>query len=216
MEISYWQAWALWRAGETVTEYEMLGLQILWWGRAGKIVGFASALFVIGELVGRERLAEYGTNLKRAVSFLGAASFAKNTLYSLAYLFAPGKSLERRAEARIDDERPRNILAWVYLVVLIIAYAVVVYNNWPEADSFWTRVQVLIGAAIAAFLIAGLAATLVLLPSLLVLSAVVALLEHSLVRPVAWALRHQRVYDILRVASVALLGIGFHFDLLAS
>jgi hypothetical protein len=40
--------------------------------------------------------------------------------------------------------------------------------------------------------------------------------DFLIVRPVAFLLSHERLSAVIKVASLLLLGLGFHFDLLSS
>jgi len=59
--ISYFEAWGDWFAGQQVDpQYQLWFLNILWWGRLGKIAAFLGGLTVILDLVGPERLRRWG------------------------------------------------------------------------------------------------------------------------------------------------------------
>ena len=62
-EISYIDAWGLWFSGKNVADQMLLGIQILWWGRLGKIVGLLSALSIIAEIIGPQKLRKFGKSL---------------------------------------------------------------------------------------------------------------------------------------------------------
>ncbi|WP_214317563.1 hypothetical protein [Nonomuraea sediminis] len=55
-DISLIDAWGLWLDGKSTLGYSLFGIPMVWIGRAGKIVSFLSALAVVLEIVGVERL----------------------------------------------------------------------------------------------------------------------------------------------------------------
>ncbi len=59
--ISYIDAWSLWFSGQEVDpQLRLWFMSILWWGRVGKIAAFIGGLTVILDLVGPERLRQWG------------------------------------------------------------------------------------------------------------------------------------------------------------
>lgn len=66
MEIGLIDAWKLWATGVSVADYELWGLQILWWGRIGKFVQLIAAITIIAEIIGAKNLREFGRSLHPA------------------------------------------------------------------------------------------------------------------------------------------------------
>ncbi|MFI7454465.1 hypothetical protein ACIBQX_43790 [Nonomuraea sp. NPDC049714] len=62
-DISYFEAWQLWLDGRSTVGNDLLGLPMIWWGRAGKILSFISGAAILVDLLGPEKLARYGTRL---------------------------------------------------------------------------------------------------------------------------------------------------------
>jgi hypothetical protein len=55
--ISWLEAWSRWASGNPTLKDNMLwGLQILWWGRIGKIAAFVGGLTLVLDILGPERL----------------------------------------------------------------------------------------------------------------------------------------------------------------
>lgn len=82
-EISYLDAWHRWLNGENVSGFYLWGLQILWWGRIGKLISFFSALAVVTEIVGPERLRNLGGNLHAKLTFQKVWKTIKNSFRPL-------------------------------------------------------------------------------------------------------------------------------------
>ncbi|MEU5695443.1 hypothetical protein [Actinosynnema sp. NPDC020468] len=56
--------WGRWLSGEKVDDARLWGLPMLVWGRTGKLLQFAAGLTVVLDLVGPERLREFGNRLR--------------------------------------------------------------------------------------------------------------------------------------------------------
>lgn len=51
-EISLIEAWGLWWSGVDIADRKLWGLEILWWGRIGKLSQFLAACFILIEIIG--------------------------------------------------------------------------------------------------------------------------------------------------------------------
>lgn len=63
VDISYFEAWQLWLDGRSTIGNDLLGLPMIWWGRAGKILSFISGAAIVVDLLGSEKLARYGARV---------------------------------------------------------------------------------------------------------------------------------------------------------
>ncbi|SNT45686.1 hypothetical protein SAMN05216276_104538 [Streptosporangium subroseum] len=87
-DISYLEAWQMWLQGKPTIGNDMLGVPMLWWGRAGKILTFVAGAVVLIDLVGPEKLSRYGDRLVRLMTAQPVlrpvgAGFAAGTIASL-------------------------------------------------------------------------------------------------------------------------------------
>lgn len=64
-DLTYLQAWQLWFDNVQVTQDTLYGWPILALGRAGKVVAFLSGMTVVLDVIGPERLREFGAKHKR-------------------------------------------------------------------------------------------------------------------------------------------------------
>ncbi len=62
-EISYLEAWQLWFSGQQTNGFLLWGVQILWWGRIGKVIQLISALAILVEIIGVERVRHFGNSI---------------------------------------------------------------------------------------------------------------------------------------------------------
>jgi hypothetical protein len=65
-------AWQIWAAGQNLQSYWLLGHQVLWWGRMGKVLDFGAGLVVVLDIIGPRRLDAFSVNLKRAEGPMGS------------------------------------------------------------------------------------------------------------------------------------------------
>lgn len=61
------EAWQMWFAGEQTIDRDMWGIQILWWGRIGKVIGLAGSALLIAEIIGSHRLRTFGKSLRTPI-----------------------------------------------------------------------------------------------------------------------------------------------------
>jgi hypothetical protein len=69
------KAWELWYQARLPDDAVLWGLTILWWGRVGKLAQFFGAALIVAEIIGPERLRQYGESLHQFSSL----SFARKT-----------------------------------------------------------------------------------------------------------------------------------------
>jgi hypothetical protein len=60
--------WDIWTSGESVSNYYLNGVKILWIGRTGKVIGFISALTIIIDIVGVDKAKEFGESARKLIS----------------------------------------------------------------------------------------------------------------------------------------------------
>lgn len=229
------EAWRLWSEGKSLTDYELWGLSILWWGRAGKVIQFLGGLTILLDLLGPERLRRWGQGMAkgpfRKIAARSADSAVMETLCLIVaaaiavwlddYLGAPARWLQA-VEGQIPD-------AWVWVFLVVLGGSIwlaVVTNKAASTIRRWSRraaitVAVAGGALSVTYLLAYLLTDL--LRFVPIVGAVIAIwwglliaLEWVVARPVAWVLDRQAPGQPVRWFGVVLVVVGFHFDLLSS
>jgi hypothetical protein len=211
MHIGIVEAWSQWAAGTLSHDSHLWGLNILWWGRIGKVLELLSGAIIVADIMGPDRLRQYGQRFGELVSSgtLNAQSVAVLALIrdSLLSFFWYGDR-SREATDRLFEAKHR----WLYLIVTLII-GITIFNS--------TRGN----AALIVGLIAGvffcLAMGAILAPfvlALLVLGVVVvvAVLNQVLAKPFGSFLLFVSHDKAVKGLGLALLLIGFHFDFLAS
>lgn len=206
-------AWGNWSAGQSVTDEELWGLSILWWGRVGMGMEFLAALTIIAEIIGPNRLRILERTLRAHDFTRKALRFSLKTLWwawlqLVMYVFSSEDSPRQR---RATDQAWAMGAAKVHvilsaLLILPIGYALYHPEAWWEwLIALWTAFF------LALFVAIPLTVIVVVVPALLATA-----FDWAVVEPVARLLESRRVSTWIRIGSAVLLFAGFHFDLLAS
>jgi hypothetical protein len=66
--IDFFKAWEIWVSGESISNYYISGIKIIWIGRFGKFIAFISALTIIIDIIGVEKAREFGEYAKNLIS----------------------------------------------------------------------------------------------------------------------------------------------------
>ena len=218
--VTYGQAWALWWQGLDLRDHVLWGVQVVWWGRIGKVVGLLSAFSIVAEIVGPSRLRAAGGQLADLISakrlWKSAWRTADRVLEPVESFLELGiwgefknSGLARRLGApsalrmRDKDGGFEGYFLLASLVAFVVAYWT--YEELPYLQGRWaewrahTRVMRVFGTII----ITVFCGVILCVPIMFAASLLLLLGDFCVIQPAAWA-------------SVVLLLIGFHFDLLAS
>lgn len=219
----YAAAWSLWSEGLLGADYLLWGVAVLWWARIGKIVSAVSALTIILEIIGPDRLRIFGSRLRTNINFRWAArkiirlsrTVTKLFRYLGALLGGDDRRLDTSLNALVED----SPIMTIFINVLLIGWVILSIRLVDTFlyDSFW----------IMKLFVIGFTAAVLWLLSIIILIAVYALISllftfgalaiNTLVlKPMVWVLERPDLNAKVRIISVALLVIGFHFDLLSS
>lgn len=212
-EISYFEAWRHWFNGDNVSSYYLWTFQILWWGRIGKLVSFISAFAVIADILGAERLREFGKSLHGRFTLQMVIKAIKDSFRPVWWLFLLLFSMKGKEEKDVIGQKYSkskfgciNVsLAWA---VCFYAFFVVYRDR-----ELWRRFLYSIGIMAGVHTLVGP----IIITSFIVLPMIILLCVDALfVEPVAWVLERQSLDKLIKTGSLTLLIVGFHFDLLAS
>lgn len=226
IDISYFEAWTKWLDGERLDGLKMYGLQILWWGRIGKIVGLISALAIVAEILGAERLRSFGTSMRTQTLAVGARTRAIRTFKWLGWFWTAylagslahyrqsetDAASHRQLEKEASEEAGKFPIDGVNGTLTLAFVAYYAIQAWLERGLVAGLVVGIFAAVFGYLLLAPLA----LLTVNVVLMISISLVDFLAVRPVAWVLEQHQVDKLIKIGSVVLLVAGFHLDLLAS
>jgi len=211
--LTYLEAWKLWLAGQTVQDSLLWGAKILWWGRLGKVVEFLAATTIIADIIGPERLRKFGNSLHLAFTLTKAKYFLIDALKWIRTMFIYNYSWfgSRREEQALDQVVRFRADTFNYYVCLALT-AVGLYFAWPYLS--WWNVPFVAIAVLGALWMTLSPITTALL--IVILSSFGVLIDLAILEPMAWLLERKMVDRWVKIISVVLLILGFHFDLLAS
>jgi hypothetical protein len=156
------EAWALWGQGEALNGMSLWGIPMIWWGRAGKIAAFLGGLTVVLDVIGPDRIREFGVRVKGArperhlmriepvLGILGGVAGIIGFLWALAVwlnLFEPSATLEN------PIVRAGGAVMSVLTVVLsppilrgaVLGFGVLLENKRTERVIRWAGVMLLVG-----------------------------------------------------------------------
>lgn len=176
-EIGYIEAWQLWFSGQSANSFLLWGMQILWWGRLGKVVQLVSALTIVAEIVGPQRIVKFGKSLHPEFTFQRAWADTK----------------------RLFIDTSQNIEA--------------VFRTRKDRDGLYYTLRELKSdlCYITSFLL-----SLLWYCYRLYRSSSILFMNSLMIEPLAWILERPYINNLIKVISILLLLIGFHFDPLAS
>ena len=212
--VGFFEAWQLWASGEKVEDLKLWWWSILWWGRAGKILGLVAFVALVAEIAGPDRLKKWGNSLGTTVSLRYLTAPARLGLKWAAKLSSMGETGE------MQDNRHSE--KWVASSAFLFGVGGVwlLYKWWVDW-CLWcgpAGMDALFGVL---FAISAIITAVWLSSYMLALGGIIAggLAGLFLVGPgelLAAFLRRENVTNWVRGVTGFFILIGFHFDLLAS
>ncbi|AQZ62756.1 unnamed protein product [[Actinomadura] parvosata subsp. kistnae] len=123
-DISYFDAWQLWLDGRSTLGNDLLGMQMIWWGRGGKILSFLSGVTIVVDLVGPEKFSRYGHWIQRLLNV--------QVWHFPVVPFVVGGVVGVLTPSRLDTESiVANLIGWaigVSLVLLLLRFSFLLIN----------------------------------------------------------------------------------------
>ncbi len=204
--MSLWDLWQEWASGNSTLGFELWGVEMVWWGRIGKILQLVGALTVLVEVVGTERLLRTGAALREATPFTGMIDRVSRR-WEPVWLWvrerAGRASVASRTTASGGAARLRAAslahVWWRLAVAALFVLVALAFASWA-----WLIVLVAVAGGLALLVLAAL------------LSGLGWLVATLVIRPLAWLISRPALDAWVKVVAVALVVVGVHFDLLAS
>ena len=199
--------------GAHVDHYLLWGVNILWWGRLGKIVQCLGGLTIIAEIIGPNRLRAFGQSLHSKFTLASASSSIRNSFawcklfFRYMFLMNDAGDLDK---ALIEMRKfNANVFTRINLFVLAAATSAAFWLNGHEvlAVILFPVFVVIYGIFIAPIV------TVVIFTSM---SLIGLLIDTVLIEPIALVLDREYLDKLVKVVGILMLIIGFHFDLLSS
>jgi hypothetical protein len=213
IELTWMQAWELWRSGAQLSQETLWGVSILWLGRAGKIMQFAGGATVLLEIIGPANIQAFGNHLLKIAS-LGKVrkSLASVLGWLKNFYFNPNPSPSDLRERQftwqeIKTEPLLFISTGISLIAVIAAW------QFSPIATWWIN---LILAIVLLYVLQLLVAPWLAALFCTLLLAGVGAIALLIVKPIAWVLAQKMLSHAIKVLAFLLLACGFHFDLLSS
>jgi hypothetical protein len=223
MSVSLFGAWHLWWSGKSLTGTTLWGLNIIWWGRIGKLLEFLAAYGVIVEIAGPERLRKYGESLTHLVpkdKIVRVFNSTRKWAWAMMrYAFSKsGSEKEKLALAETSTFGFVDTFNVFFSIVpaVVSALIIVIVHHWKlwVFPPFATFACVLVFGYFAFWiLIGGPALILLFLGVVNVLGAVA---DAVFFRGTAKILEYKELDTAVKVGALVILAIGFQFDLLTA
>lgn len=212
--ISLPDAFSLWLSGQNVSDKLLWGVEILWWGRFGKIISFFAGLTLIVEIIGLEKLKAFGDSLHQLFdqlrkSLLNGFEWGKLKVKAYWYHLAEDDPKMIQALNELRAANLENLFGLPNLAIAFMLTAISVARELANNAPWW----VLVLSGIFAFLYSLLLIGPILIVMMIFLAYILYLL---FIKPLAWLLTRPYLNTFIKIASLSLLLIGFFFDLLAS
>jgi hypothetical protein len=194
----------------------LYGKQIIWWGRAGKILEFIAALTIIAEIIGPEKMRNFGKSLHAKSTMVKVIARLNYIRMWVRGMFGgPPKGVNEGEWEKEAKKYQESILGGAYYLFAFILFIIGLNVSVSIAGKY-----VLSGLGL---IIVYVTWYLALLLSLLLIFAILIgwvsiglIIDLLLIAPIAWILDKEYLGKWIKVASIIMLLIGFHFDLLAS
>jgi hypothetical protein len=217
------EAWLLWFAGRLGDTYILWGIQLLWWGRIGKLLQLLAILTAVIEVVGAERLKEFGNRLHGTFSLQKLLTLV-NEANTFTWFWIRSMTSNLSAE-----ENARNVssrMGFFHFLLLVFTLFLFGYLLWSQFFSLlWQDVTGLLRFAVLvlyvfailfAFGIFAWISGYITLIVVLLFYFLGLLIDSIIIEPIAWAISRPKLEILIKVVAIIAAIIGFHFDFLAS
>lgn len=212
MEITFSETCKLWLSDNLPADAILWGISIFWWERIGKVMQFLGATTIIADIIGPEKIRQFGTSLQSTNSPKTLIQFLKRCFAWYVGIFRQTIMKDYTKDSG-DRESIKffqlNILNY-FICFLLTVFTVVVAElhifNW----FFLVEAIFIFGCLLVS--IAPLFTVLTL-----VAIALLGLTVNSIfLQPLAHLLEHPSLDRLLKIASLLLLLLGFFGELLGS
>lgn len=213
MEITFSETWKLWLSDNLPADAILWGISIFWWERIGKVMQFLGATTIVADIIGPERIRQFGTSLQSTNSPKTLIQFLKRCFAWYVTIFRQTVMKDYTKDSSDRESKPRffqlNLLNY-FICFLLTVFTVVVAElhifNW----FFLVEAIFIFGCLLVS--IAPLFTVLAI-----VTVAFLGLAVNSiLLQPLAHLLEHPSLDRLLKIASLLLLLLGFFGELLGS
>lgn len=190
------------------------GISLLWWERIGKLMQVFGAATIIADIIGPDKIRRFGSSLQNTIPSTTLIQYLRQCFNWYAVVFRQtilkdymNKADDVKLESSDFQLNLLNYLVCFFLTLFTIHSAQLYLAGWGAL--------VIEAVIIFGFLLISIAPifTVLTVMSLTMLGLAV---NSFVIKPMAWVLEHPSLDRFMKITSLLLLLIGFHFELLAS
>ena len=213
MEITFSETWKLWLSDNLPADAILWGISIFWWERIGKVMQFLGATTIVADIIGPEKIRQFGTSLQSTNSPKTLIQFLKRCFAWYVTIFRQTIMKDYTKDSGDRESKPRffqlNLLNY-FVCFLLTVFTVVVAEL-----HIWNWFFLIEAVFIFGCLLVSIAPLFTVLT--LVTIALLGLTVNSiLLQPLAHLLELPSLDRLLKIVSLIFLLLGFFLELLGS
>ena len=213
MEITFSETWKLWLSDNLPADAILWGISIFWWERIGKVMQFLGATTIVADIIGSEKIRQFGTSLQSTNSPKTLIQFLKRCFAWYVTIFRQTIMKDYTKDSGDRESKPRffqlNLLNY-FVCFLLTVFTVVVAEL-----HIWNWFFLIEAVFIFGCLLVSIAPLFTVLT--LVTIALLGLAVNSiLLQPLAHLLELPSLDRLLKIVSLIFLLLGFFLELLGS
>ena len=212
MEITFSETWKLWLSDNLSADAVLWGISIFWWERIGKVMQFLGGSTIIADIIGPEKIRQFGTSLQSTNSPKTLIQFLRRCFAWYVRIFRQTimkdytKDSGDRESIRFFQLNILNYSICFLLTVFTVVVAELHIFNW----FFLIEAIFIFGCLLVSI------APLVTVLTLVTLALLGLAVNSILLQPLAHLLESPSLDRLLKIASLLLLLLGFFGELLGS
>ena len=141
--VSLIEAWKIWFSGDLPADTILWGISILWWERIGKLMQVLGATTIIADIVGPEKIRQFGTSLQSTITSTTLIQFLKQCFDWYAVIFSQtilkefaNESPKARPERKFSQLDLLNYVICFFLTAWVTVSAQLYSFQWISLIEF--------------------------------------------------------------------------------
>jgi hypothetical protein len=213
MEITFSETWKLWLSDNLSADAILWGISIFWWERIGKVMQFLGATTIVADIIGPEKIRQFGTSLQSTNSSKTLVQFLKRCFAWYVVIFRQTilkdytiNSTNKTSKLRFFQLNILNYFICFLLTVFIVVLAELDIFNW----FFLVEAIFIFGCLLVSI------APLFTVLAIVTMTLLGLVVNSVFLQPLAYLLEHPALDRWLKIASLIFLLLGFFLELLGS
>lgn len=210
MEVTLIEAWIHWKEGLLQPNFLLWGHQILWWGRIGKIIQFIAVISIVAEIIGPNKIRDFGNSLHGTFTLKTAKTYFSD-IWNFLCLFIKSIFLHKEEYQNAYQEAKKYVSSSIHKLSIPLFILVSGIYLWHKLD--WWQIILAMAFIVYAAVYFALPIAIVFITCFVICGL---MFNYFFFRPIAFVLDQDQLERIIKVISLFMLIVGFHFDMLAS